>query len=75
MPYVTSIERLAKAEGGATVLLKPLTKLCGPLPGGMEEEIHRLSIEQLAMLGEALLDFRSLQNLESWLAANDIAGQ
>ena len=91
MPYVTSVERLAKtegiaegkaegivegkAEGGATVLLKPLTKLCGPLPEDIEEQIHRLSIERLAMLGEALLEFRSLQDLESWLAANDSAGR
>ena len=74
MPYVTSVERLAKAEGGATVLLKQLTKVCGPLPEGAQQRIHRLSIEQLAELGEALLDFRSLQDLESWFAANETAG-
>ncbi|MCY2988120.1 MAG: hypothetical protein NTY19_09695 [Planctomycetota bacterium] len=40
MPFVTSVERIAKAEGrtegrtegGATVLLKLLTKRWGPLP-------------------------------------------
>ena len=82
MPYVTSVERLAKAEGiaegraegGATVLLKPLTKLYGPLPEEVHQRIHGLSIEQLASLGEALLDFRSLQDLESWFAANETAG-
>ena len=86
MPYVTSVERLAKAEGiaegrvegkaegGATVLLKQLTKVCGPLPEEVQRQIHRLSIEQLAELGEALLDFRSLQDLESWFAANETAG-
>ncbi len=75
MPYVTSVERLAKAEGkaegGATVLLKQLTKLCGPLPEEVQQQIHRLPIEQLATLGEALLDFRSLADLQSWLAVND----
>lgn len=77
MPYMTSVERLAKAEGkaegGATVLLKQLTKLCGPLPDDVQQRIHRLSIEQLAALGEALLDFHSLADLHSWLAANDNA--
>jgi len=70
MPYVTSMERLAKVEGGATVLLKQLAKLCGPLPDEIQQRIHRLSIEQLAVLGEALLEFRTLQDLQSWLAAS-----
>ena len=80
MPYITSVERLAKAEGkaegiaegGAAVLLKQLTKLCGPLPDEVQERIHHLSIQQLAALGEALLDFRSLADLQSWLDANQI---
>jgi hypothetical protein len=83
MPYVTSVERLAKAEGiaegkaegASAVLFKQLTRLCGPLPAGTEERIHGLSIEQLASLGEALLDFRSLQDLESWLGTNERAGE
>jgi hypothetical protein len=79
MPYVTSVERIAKAEGkaegGATVLLKPLAKLCGPLPEDVQQRIHRLSIEQLASLGEALLDFGSLTDLQSWLDANSTADE
>jgi len=87
MPYVTSVERLAKAEGiaegkaegiaegkaegGATVLVKPLTKLCGPLPDDVQERIRRLSIDQLSALGEAIFDFRSLDDLQAWLAANN----
>jgi hypothetical protein len=79
MPYVTSVERLAKAEGiaegkaegiaegGVTVLMKQLTKVCGPLPEDVQQRIQRMSIGQLAALGEALLDFRSLADLQSWL--------
>ncbi|MBI2481380.1 MAG: DUF4351 domain-containing protein [Planctomycetia bacterium] len=82
MPYVTSVERLAKAEGkaegiavgiaegGATVLLKQLAKLCGPLPEEVRQRIHRLPFEQLSALGEALLDFHSLADLQAWLGAN-----
>jgi hypothetical protein len=77
MPYVTSVERLAKAEGiaegGAMVLLKPLAKLCGPLPEEVQQRIHRLPFEQLSALGEALLDFRSLADLQAWLDANGCA--
>ena len=83
MPYVTSVERLAKAEGiaegkaegiaegGAMVLLKPLAKLCGPLPEELQQRIHRLPFEQLTALGEALLDFRSLADLLAWLDGDD----
>ena len=48
MPFVTSVERLAKAEGrtegrtegGATVLLKLLTKRWGPLPEELQQQIQ-----------------------------------
>ncbi len=81
MPYVTSVERLAKAEGiaegiaegGAMVLLKPLAKLCGPLPEEVQQRIRRLPFEQLSALGEALLDFHSLVDLQAWLDANGCA--
>ena len=41
MPYVTSVERIAEergeVKGGASVLLKQLVKLCGPLPENVEQ--------------------------------------
>ncbi len=85
MPYVTSVERLAKAEGiaegkaegiavgGAMVLLKTLAKLCGPLPKEVQQRVHRLPFEQMSALGESLLDFRSLADLQAWLDANERA--
>ncbi len=72
MPYVTSVERIAKAEGGATVLLKHLSKRWGRLPEEVQQQIQRLRIEELADLGEAMLDFRSLQDLQTWLAAQSV---
>lgn len=60
-----------KAEGGAVVLLKQLDKLCGPLAADVQQRIHRLSIEQLAALCVALLDFHSLADLQSWRADNE----
>ena len=75
MPYVTSIERLAKEDGRvegreqgtATLLLRILTRQCGPLPEGIQQQIHQLKLEQSQNLGEALLDFKSLDDLRIWL--------
>jgi len=90
MPFVTSVERIAKAEGraqgraegraegraqgGATVLLKHLSKRWGRLPEETQQQIQRLRIEELADLGEAMLDFRSLHDLQTWLAAQSEDG-
>ncbi len=78
MPYVTSIERLAKAEGraegkaegGVGVLLRQLGRVCGPLPREMEERVRGLSYPEMEALGEKLLAFRTLDDLRTWLDAN-----
>jgi hypothetical protein len=67
MPYVTSIERLARAEGRAEAYLAQLAKICGSVPQAYESRIRGLSLEQLQKLGEDLLEFRSLADLERWL--------
>ncbi len=73
MPYVTSVERIAEARGeargGANVLLKPLAKLCGSLPEDTEQRVRKLPLRRLEDLGEALLAFRSLEDLHNWLNA------
>jgi predicted transposase YdaD len=77
MPYVTSVERIAKTEGrtegrtegGALVLLKQMAKRWGMLPEDLQQQIRRLSLEQQAALGEAVLDFDTVKDVESWLAA------
>lgn len=80
MPYVTSVERLAKEEGreegilqgvehgSETILLRQLTHVCGVLSDDLKLKIQQLSFEQRQDLGEALLDFRSVYNLKDWLA-------
>lgn len=75
MPYVTSIERLAKAEGlaegkaegGAGVLLPLLGRICGPLPEEIAGRIRSLPYPDLEALGKELLAFRTLEDLEAWL--------
>ena len=84
MPYVTSVERIAKtegqaegraegraegqAEGGAAVLLKLLTKRWGLLPAETQQQVRSLALQQQTALGEALLDFRTVQDLQTWLS-------
>ena len=75
MPYVTSIERIAKTEGGAEVLLKQLTKRWGRLSDDIQQQIRRLSLEQLATLGETVLDLASVQELQTWLNSHPPEGR
>jgi len=73
MPYVTSVERLAKAEGrtegGVGVLLRQLRRVLGPLPEEIQGQIRRLSYPEIEALGEELLAFRTLEDLKTWLDA------
>jgi hypothetical protein len=41
----------------------------GKLPEGVRDYINTLSLEQLENLGEALLDFTSMADLQAWLEA------
>lgn len=70
MPYVTSVERLARAEGGAAILMKQLAKLFGDVPTEIERGILRLSLEQQGALGESLFEFTSLADVQAWLATS-----
>jgi predicted transposase/invertase (TIGR01784 family) len=54
---------------GATVILKLLQRKLGKLPDEIQAQIMALSIEQLELLAEGLLDFSKLENLTAWLSA------
>ena len=87
MPYVTSVERIAEARGEArgkalgesrgrvSLLLKQLAKVCGPLPEDVTDRIRDLPNQQIETLGEALLDFQSLADLQNWLEMNEAPAQ
>lgn len=49
------------------VLLRLLRKRLGDLDRAVESQIETLSAERLEQLGEALLDFGSLADLDAWL--------
>ncbi len=58
-------EKGRKAEG-QLLILRLLTRRVGELPQQMKERIESLPLEQLENLGEALLDFQAIADLEAW---------
>jgi Domain of unknown function (DUF4351) len=57
-------------RGERSLILKQLTRRIGQLPEAVRSQIGTLSIAHLESLGEALLDFANLTDLETWLATN-----
>jgi predicted transposase YdaD len=51
------------------LILRQLTKQVGEMPQELRSTVELLSIDQLEVLGEALLDFTNLQDLQNWLKA------
>jgi predicted transposase YdaD len=57
-------------EHEKSLILRQLTRRIGPIAPPMEAQIRLLSLTQLEELGEALLDFSELAELENWLEQN-----
>jgi predicted transposase YdaD len=51
------------------LILRQLTRRVGELPQEVRERLETLSLEQSENLGEALLDFTSVTDLQAWLEA------
>ena len=62
-----SILREGRTAGEKSLVLKQLTRKLGTLSPEVTTKVSALSIERLESLGEALLDFTSIADLESWL--------
>ncbi|MDK3156551.1 Rpn family recombination-promoting nuclease/putative transposase [Kamptonema cortianum] len=71
----TRVYQEAKAEGREegerSLILRQLTRRVGEVPEPLRKQIDTLAIAQLESLGEALLDFANLSDLENWLAARE----
>jgi predicted transposase/invertase (TIGR01784 family) len=59
-----------EARGEARMIMKLLNRRLGAIPDRSSVQIQQLSVPQLEDLGEALLDFTSLADLEGWLNQN-----
>ncbi|MBE9211335.1 Rpn family recombination-promoting nuclease/putative transposase [Plectonema cf. radiosum LEGE 06105] len=69
----TRVYREIKEEGRSleakTLILRLLTRRVGELPQEVRLCVESLSLEQLENLGEALLDFQGMSDLDAWLEA------
>ena len=54
--------------GEAMLVLRQLTRRVGELPELVVRQVGDLSLEVLEELGEALLDFSGMDDLERWLS-------
>jgi predicted transposase/invertase (TIGR01784 family) len=57
-------------EGELSLLMRLLRRKVGTVPPALLVQIQSLPLSQLENLGEALLDFNGLTDLEAWLAEN-----
>jgi hypothetical protein len=58
----------SRQEEGRSLVLRQLNRRVGTLPETIQTQVEALSLEQLEALGEDLLDFTNLTDLENWLA-------
>ena len=71
MPYITSVEEIGydrgKTEEAQSLILRLLNRKLGVLPDRMIDRINKPSITRLESLGEALLDFNTIEDLTTSL--------
>ncbi len=86
MKYVTTIERRAEARGfelgearglelgearkARSMVQRQLTRRFGELPDMLLGNLDGLSIDDLDELGDALLDFGTIDDLTHWLSTH-----
>ena len=63
-------EQRGRTEGERSLILRLLTRKFGTLPTTAETQVHALALPELEALGEALLDFAVLGDLNEWLRGN-----
>jgi predicted transposase/invertase (TIGR01784 family) len=60
-------EQRGRTEGERSLVLRLLVRRVGTLPANVEAQVQALALPQLEALGEALLDFAGLGDLNQWL--------
>ena len=71
MPHITNVEEIGydrgKTEEAQSLILRLLNRELGVLPDRIIDRINKLSITRLESLGEALLDFNTIEDLTTSL--------
>ncbi|MBD2279101.1 DUF4351 domain-containing protein [Aphanizomenon flos-aquae] len=66
-PLYQQDRELAKQEGEQRLIIRQLNRRIGEIDSLLIQKVQQLSVEKLEELGEALLDFASITDLETWL--------
>jgi predicted transposase/invertase (TIGR01784 family) len=66
----TRVYQEAQIDGEQRLVLKQLTRKLGTITPEMRARLSSLTIDRVESLGEALLDFTSMADLEAWLSQN-----
>jgi predicted transposase/invertase (TIGR01784 family) len=66
----TRVYQDAKAEEAISLVLRLLTRKVGIITPQIQTRISALKIDRVESLGEALLDFTSMADLEAWFSQN-----
>jgi predicted transposase YdaD len=65
-------EQFGLQIGEANMVIRQLTRRCGRLTTPQTKKVRSLALPQLELLGEALLDFKNVADLESWFKATAV---
>jgi predicted transposase YdaD len=68
MQIVTSWMEQGIEQGEKSLIFRQLARQVGDLPAAVRAQVEQLPLPQLEALGEALLDFKSLNQLQNWLS-------
>ncbi len=71
-PIMRKLRAEGREEGQLELLLRLLTRRCGPLSDDMSARIQQLDAARLLELADALLDFTSADDLEQWLRTHTL---
>jgi hypothetical protein len=66
-PLYQQDRELAKQEGEQRLIIRLLNRRIGEIDSSLIQKVQELPVEKLEELGEALLDFISVTDLETWL--------
>ena len=66
-PLYQQDRELAKQEGEQRLIIRQLNRRVGEIDSSLIQKVQELPVEKLEELGEALLDFTSVTDLETWL--------
>jgi predicted transposase YdaD len=67
-PLAQEFFREGRLDGEKELVLRQLTRRVGTLDESLVQRVRGLSLEELEQLGEALLDFSDVSDLQGWLA-------